>query len=129
MYLFIMSYSQILLLIIMGYIRKIKIKSKGFCSRNLISLAGTGIALILLSTVGITNDLVHLSVFTAVSAIYIIMRLDNRILIVYGILLLIVSAINLHHPSAPNYAVLAFWLFSSGVICMLASHLKKEVSQ
>ena len=113
----------------MENIRKIKSKSKVFCSRNLISLGGTGIALILLSTVSITNDLVHLAVFTAVSAIYIIMRLDNRILIVYGILLLIVSAINLHHPSSPNYAVLAFWLFSSGVICMLASHLKKEVSQ
>jgi hypothetical protein len=112
----------------MENIRKIKNNSKVFCRRNLVSLAGTGIAVILLSTVGVTNDLVHLFVFTAVSAIYIIMRLDNRILIVYGILLLIVSAINLHHTSAPNYAVLAFWLLSSGVVCMLASHLKKGVS-
>jgi hypothetical protein len=112
----------------MENIRKIKSNLKFFCRRNLFSFAGTGIALILLSTVGVTNDLVHLSVFIAVSAIYILMRLDNRILVVYGILLLIVSAINLHHPSAPNYAVLSFWLFSSGVICMLASHLKKGVS-
>jgi hypothetical protein len=57
------------------------------------------------------------------------MHLDNRILIVYGILFLIVSAINLGRPSAPNYAILAFWLFASGVACMLVSHLKKERSQ
>jgi hypothetical protein len=92
--------------------------------RTLLSAAGTGIVLLLLIIFAVTDDLTILAISAAISAVYVIIQIDNRILIAYGILFLICSALDLNGPSSSNYAVLAFWLFGSGLASMLVTHFR-----
>jgi hypothetical protein len=105
-------------------------KSMFLTRKILISIVLTGILFVLLSILKISNDFVHLFVFSATCILYIILKIDSRILFIYGVLSLVMSAANMHHSYASNYAVLAFWFLSAGVVRAFHSlYIKENLDQ
>jgi len=99
--------------------------------RNRIIQVIIPLAIILLTLAVPQNDIKSLIVFVFLVFVFSIYKFDSRILIAYGVLLLVVTAVltfgNKSDLSAQT-AVLSYWILSSGIVSLLIDFYRKRNS-
>ena len=75
-------------------------------------------------------EYVTLSVFVLLIFVYSIFRLDPRVIIGYGILMLLVTATLTYSKADDNtieqVAIISYWLLVSGIICIIVDSYRRK---
>jgi hypothetical protein len=75
------------------------------------------------------QDIKSLMIFLLLIFVFSVYKFDSRILIGYGVILLVITAIltfQQANDSARQVAVMSYWIFSSGVICLLIDFYRNQ---